>query len=118
MNLTLTRQAIADAISTVGFSITPTPSKSPKALDGWVTIGTLSPSGFGNKAVCTFQVWVLLSPDEYKADELFTTNAVAVVNATATLPAGDVSLGMDSVAVGTNAAPFFAMVLTMTMEVS
>lgn len=113
------RQAIADALNTVGdFNVSSRMQKFPKALDGWVRVDRIEPSSFGTCAV-TFQAIVLLSADEYVAEGLLESYGVALVNAvTQAVPFADFALESVVAPVGEANSPFYALILTLSTEVS
>ena len=119
MNLSAARQALADALSVVsGVDVRPRPFKAaPKAGDGWVVVQRLAPSTF-SACSATLAAVVVLSADETKAEELLDAQAVGLVDAvTSSLNPADVSLEPQAVVVGQTAAPLYAAVLTLTLEV-
>lgn len=117
MNLTESRQAIADALSGAGFRVSPRPVVTSKAMDGWVVIGKLEPSTFG-QSLTTFTAVLLLSPDEAAAEQLVEQYAVPCINAvTSNLNAADVTAEPAALAVGQANTPMYALTITLSLEV-
>lgn len=106
------RQAIADAVSTVGdFNVGVRQPLHPKPLDGWVVTTEVRPSGF-RRSMVTFQVVVFLSANEAQSDALFETYAVDVLNSVRSLPVSDVVVQNFVFELGQ-----YGLTLTLSMEV-
>lgn len=112
------RQAIADAVGAVGdYTAYVRPPKNPRPLDAWVIVNRVEPWDF-RACMATFTVAILLSTDEVVAEDLYESDAVDLIDAVTALNVTDVALEAISLAVGTNAAPMYALTLTLSMEVS
>jgi hypothetical protein len=123
MNLADTREAIADALSTVdGYNVRPRGIPPvPKTGDGWITVLSVQPSteSFTGYMVRMTAV-VVLSSDEAKAEEILEEDAVelltAIIEADEINPA-DISLEAQALFTGANQAPLYVAALALTLEV-
>jgi hypothetical protein len=118
VNLTLNRQAVADALNTVaGLNVSARPKTAVRGLDGWVTVGRVTPSTF-TLCMATFTAVVLLAADELAAETLIESLTVPCINAlTAALNTADVSVEPATVLVGNQSSPMYALTITLTLEV-
>lgn len=119
MTLTTARAAIATALSTVsGLDVRARPIKTPKAGDGWVTITRIVPADF-SACLATFTAVVVLGADSAKAEELFESYGVDVIDAvtSSTLNPTDVALEPQALVVGDQASPMYVLALTLSLLV-
>ena len=118
MDLTATRQAIADALNTVpGLNVRTRPMTTAKTNDGWVVVSRVAPAGFTTVLV-TFLAVVVLGPDATAAEARLDELAVPILDAILTeLHAADVTLEPVALPVGLNAASMSALTVTLTLEV-
>jgi hypothetical protein len=123
MNLADTREAIADALSTVpGYNVRPRPlTAAPVTGDGWVNVLSVRPSteSFTGYMVQMTAV-VVLSTDEATAEGHLEDDAVelltAIIEADEINPA-DIALEAQMLITGTNQAPLYVAALALTLEV-
>lgn len=114
--LAQTRTAFAAALSTVtGVDVRPYTVKAPKVGDGWVTFSRAVPDGY-RTSMATLTAFVVLGGDETLAEQKADALTVPLLDAVDGL-GGDVSIESVSVVVGSNAAPLYALTITLTAEV-
>lgn len=121
MDFTETREAIAEALNTLdGLSIRERKVvKTPKAGDGWVTLGPIRPGSTYTACTATFTVIITLGSDGEAADSLYETLALDIVDAVTTadeLNVADVVLEPITL-VTEGGASIGALTLTLTAEV-
>jgi hypothetical protein len=123
MNLSETREAVAEALSEVdGYNVRPRPfSAVPKTGDGWVTVTTVRPSTESFTGYTAQMTAVLvLSADEATAEMNLEEDAVefftAITDADCLL-VSDMSIEAQVLVTGTNAAPLYVAALALTLEV-
>lgn len=122
MTIAEARAAIAAALSTVdGYDVRARPWRAAERPgDGWVVITSVRPGEFFSAVSVTFRAVLLLSADQLVAEESLETDAAALVLAVTkaeTLLPANVDLSPVEIPVGTARTPYFAAVLTLTMEV-
>lgn len=119
-SLVETRDALAAAVNAVDASlrVKTRTVKTPRADDGWVITGKLTPATY---AACdaVLIVLVLLGADETRSQERFDVLAVPLVDALTkgALHPQDVTCEPVTVLVGEPAVPMYALTLTLTLEV-
>lgn len=108
----------AAAAAGITLSVQPRPVRSSRPLDGWVTVGPVTPARF-TKCDARLTVVVLLAGDESKAEERFEQLAVPLVDGVTKdqLHPGDVSCEPVTIPAGDPPVPTFALALTLTLEV-
>lgn len=118
MTLTEVRQAVADALSTNGYTVLPHAKKSvPGGRDGWVTVEQITPAGYGMVRV-DLAVVLVLGAEPRTHDELFDAVAVPALTAirAAELLSADVRVSparLETI----GGAIVYAAVVNLTVEV-
>jgi hypothetical protein len=120
VNITETREALADALSAVeGLNVRARKAvKTPRIGDGWVTLGTLRPSTFTGCSA-TFVAVVTLGADADAADELLETIGIDIVDAVTTTDGLNVAdVVLDPITLVTEGGGVVnALTVTLTAEV-
>lgn len=121
VNLTQAAEALAVALSTVSDVAVQAagPVFSPRPGDGWVTIGRMSPEGYGDGYLVVLQARVVMHHELAQAEVIYRQKATQLLQAVldADLGSTDVSIEPAAFLVGEIASPLYCAEVTISLEV-